>query len=207
MSLVLSMRPSAQGAQLQWSMPYVLEVIHEGSRLKDADPAGRRKNLKKAFYSQNQARQVLEWHRKIWPGMPLPQPLPYKLRKGQLGCLPERTVHTSVLIASLAWMMYDPDKRGSTVMQAAHVLKELACSLCRLHEQQTFVLWDMQWLRPVQVALNRDGTFRGELLWGMDCPRKRLFLDMWSRQLVTRLCVIGARSYFFRLQSALGFFP
>ncbi|CAE7219854.1 unnamed protein product [Symbiodinium sp. CCMP2456] len=170
-------------------MPYVLGVIHENSRRKSdgntpADPANRRKNLKQAFYSQSQQGQVQEWHRKIWPGVPLPRPLPYKVRAGQLGCLPERTVHTSVLIASLGWMLHDPGKRASTVGQAASVLTELVTMLCRL-EQQTLVLWDMQRLTPVQCMLNRDGTFNGDLLWGGDCARKRFFLDMWHRQLAS----------------------
>ncbi|CAE7227728.1 unnamed protein product [Symbiodinium microadriaticum] len=178
------------GAQLQWSIPYVLEIIHEDSRRKGdentpaASPANRRKNLKQAFYSRSQQVQVQEWHSKIWPGVPLPRPLPYKVRTGQLGCLPERTAHTSVLIASLGWMIYDPAKRASTVRNAASVLTGLVTMLCRM-EQQTLVLWDMQRLTPVHCMLNRDGTFNGDLLWGADCARKRLFLDMWHRQLAS----------------------
>ncbi|CAE7496201.1 unnamed protein product [Symbiodinium necroappetens] len=179
-----------EGAQLQWSIPYVLEIIHEDSRRKGdentpaASPANRRKNLKQAFYSRSQQVQVQEWHSKIWPGVPLPRPLPYKVRTGQLGCLPERTAHTSVLIASLGWMIYDPAKRASTVRNAASVLTGLVTMLCRM-EQQTLVLWDMQRLTPVHCMLNRDGTFNGDLLWGADCARKRLFLDMWHRQLAS----------------------
>ena len=168
----------------------MLEIIHEDSRRKGdentpaASPANRRKNLKQAFYSRSQQVQVQEWHSKIWPGVPLPRPLPYKVRTGQLGCLPERTAHTSVLIASLGWMIYDPAKRASTVRNAASVLTGLVTMLCRM-EQQTLVLWDMQRLTPVHCMLNRDGTFNGDLLWGADCARKRLFLDMWHRQLAS----------------------
>ena len=95
--------------------------------------------------------------------------------------MPERTVHTSVLIASLASMVSDAGRRRATIQESYGVLRELITKVCS-EGSFTVFLWDMQGLVRRECKADRDGTVDGRLVWGGDCPRSRRLINMWTRQ-------------------------
>ncbi|CAE7256581.1 unnamed protein product [Symbiodinium microadriaticum] len=134
--------------QKQWSVGYLLEGLYAGSVPKaiedQAKPVDRRKSLKKAFFREQMQDEISECHHTLWPGMVPEQLLPVKTGKGELaGRMPERTIGTGVVIASLFWAVSNAQKRGSTVSRAHAILKDL-CRMLACDGNWQVVISDLQ---------------------------------------------------------------
>ena len=181
----------SQDYQKQWSVGYLLEGLYAGSVPKaiedQAKPVDRRKSLKKAFFREQMQDEISECHHTLWPGMVPEQLLPVKTGKGELaGRMPERTIGTGVVIASLFWAVSNAQKRGSTVSRAHAILKDL-CRMLACDGNWQVVISDLQHFAPRQCVVASDGCIRGECLWGHCGGRHERCRFLWQQMLAAFL--------------------
>ena len=121
----------------------------------------RRSNLKQTYFSRKAQADFHEAHCVLWPGIRPPAPLPTLDGKSDArGKMPEKTVGTSHLIATLLWMLTAVSKRSASCRRAFYFLKELVNLLA------VEGLRDTQWHAVQTCGVDGDGTVGGVHMLG-----------------------------------------
>ena len=184
LSLTIALICRPQDHQAQWAIPYILQYIYADSQKEDDTPAAdRRRFLKKKYFQRKVQEEVQAYHHRIWPGIVLPASLPTKDAKGDgVGKMPERTVGTSALVATLAWLLGNPAKRNASSARAHHFLKDVIVLAAR--GGWNIVLRDMQHFQVHDTTVALDGTIQGHLIFGSGGGnRRRVYTQAWDAML------------------------
>ncbi|CAE7410675.1 unnamed protein product [Symbiodinium necroappetens] len=96
--------------------------------------------------------------------------------------MPEKTVGTAVVIASLFWAVSHSQKRGSTVSRAHAILKDLFRQLASDGNWKV-VISDLQHFTPRACVVTSDGGIRGECLWDHCGGRHETCRLLWQQML------------------------
>ena len=182
--------------QLQWAIPYFLELLYEDTKTNaeaTVTPAQRRKALKKDFLRKTVQTQVQDWHAALWPAISFPEPLPTKTVKGEsAGRMPERTCDTSVMMSTVASKLAEPNKRFATTLASHRFLKEVVTILAR-GSDFTVCFLELQRFGIRHGVLQPDGTLDGNLLWGGPCERVVNLQAVWRDRLALDLIYVEAQ--------------